>query len=235
MQLIANQLWVVVQEIGKLFWIIIRELGLLLSRLGQWIYAHRREIARHRATPWALIAIAALASGWEMYRYINRPLQPDFQSTTLPVVLISDNEFQQKYQLLTDTSPSPQSSKALTQSIINWIGVPYRDGRDSRTGTDCSGFVRNVYREAYGLTLNRNAAKMYNENTDPIEQEELREGDLVFFDTFGGGISHVGIYLQNGRFAHASTSRGVTIDSLSNPYYVNSYYSSGRVRELSEP
>lgn len=231
MQLIANQFWVVVQEIAKLFWIIIREIALLLARLGRWVYAHRREIARHRVTPWAVVAIAALVSGWQMYRYINRPQQAEFQSASIPVVLISDDEFRQEYRLLTDTVPSPESSKSLTQSIINWIGVPYRDGRDSRTGTDCSGFVRNVYHEAYGHTLNRNAAKMYEQNTEPIDREELREGDLVFFDTFGGGISHVGIYLQNGRFAHASTSRGVTIDSLNHPYYADAYYGSGRVRK----
>lgn len=72
---------------------------------------------------------------------------------------------------------------------------------------------------------------MYDQDVESIDKEALREGDLVFFNTLGGGISHVGIYLQNGRFAHSSTSRGVTVDSLTNPYYANGYYASGRIKK----
>ncbi len=230
MQLIANQFWIVVQEIARLFWIILREIAQLLARLGKWLYTHRREIARHRATPWLLIFVAAGVSGWEMYQYVQRQGRQEERSV-IPVLLVSEAEFQQQYTRLTGDAPTPESNRALTQSIFGWLGVPHRDGSDSRTGTDCSGFVRNVYREAYGITLRRNAGQMYEQDVTPITQPELHEGDLVFFDTFGSGISHVGIYLNNNRFAHASTTRGVTIDSLTNPYYSDCYYASGRVKK----
>ncbi|MDJ1502218.1 C40 family peptidase [Xanthocytophaga agilis] len=235
MQRIANQFWIVLQEIAKLFWIIVCEIAFLLARAGKYLYAHRKQIATHRATPWVIIALATVWSVWAMYRHVQQQQEKPIVVTRIPTVLISDSDFQQRHIQLTGQPPLPESNKALTQSITEWIGVPYRDNSDSRTGTDCSGFVRNVYQEAYGLNLNRNALKMYEQDVDPIEKEELHEGDLIFFDTFGSGISHVGIYLQNGRFAHASTSRGVTIDSLTNPYYSDCYYSSGRVnREFEE-
>jgi cell wall-associated NlpC family hydrolase len=63
-----------------------------------------------------------------------------------------------------------------------------------------------------------------------IDKDELQQGDLVFFNTFGSGVSHVGIYLADGKFAHTSTSKGVTIDNLDSPYYMKNYYGSGRVR-----
>lgn len=234
MQRIANQFWIVIQEISRLFWVIVCEIAFLLARIGKYIYAHRVQIARHRATPWIIIVVAAGWSVWAMYVHIHEK-QTEEKVTVVPAVLISDTDFEQKYIQLTGNVPLPEANKALTQSISGWVGVPYRDNSDSHTGTDCSGFVRNVYQEAYGLNLNRNALKMYEQDVDPIDKEELHEGDLIFFDTFGSGISHVGIYLQNGRFAHASTSRGVTVDSLTNPYYSACYYGSGRVvRKLSE-
>ena len=225
MKRIANQFWVVVQETAKLIWLIICEITLLFRHVGLWLYARRWQIARHKATPWALVLVAALWSVWAMYHYSQQRRQP----VAMPPV--SDSAFRQQHFLLTGQPPAPEASKNLAYSIYSWLGVPHRDGGDNRRGTDCSGFVRNVYREAYGIALSRNAQKMYDNDVETIDREALREGDLVFFNTFGGGISHVGIYLQNGRFAHASTSRGVTVDSLINPYYAKGYYAGGRVRE----
>jgi lipoprotein Spr len=87
-----------------------------------------------------------------------------------------------------------------------------------------------VYQEAYGIALNRNSRAMYEQDVETIRKEDLREGDLVFFDINGDGISHVGIYLRNNMFAHASSSRGVIVESLESPYYRKNYAGSGRVR-----
>jgi lipoprotein Spr len=89
--------------------------------------------------------------------------------------------------------------------------------------------VQSVYQEAYGIELNRNSRAMYAEDVRTIAKEDLREGDLVFFDTNGGGISHVGIYLRKDLFVHASSSRGVIVESLSSPYFRKNYAASGRV------
>jgi len=229
MQLIANQFRIVMRETVTLLWLILRETALLLAQLGKRTYANRRQIIRHEATPWVIIGIATLWSLWGMYQHTQQQNQREARLATIPAVLISDSAYQKQSTKLTGNQPSAESSKALAQSVFTWIGVPHRDGGDTRTGTDCSGLVRNVYQEAYGLTLNRSADKMYREDVEPIDKEELQEGDLVFFDTFGSGISHVGIFLQNGRFVHTSTTRGVTIDSLTNPYYADCYYAGGRV------
>jgi len=98
-----------------------------------------------------------------------------------------------------------------------WRGTPYRYGGHSRSGVDCSGFVQVTYREHLGHDLPRTTHEQARHG-DGIATSELRAGDLVFFRT-GGGKRHVGIHLEGGRFLHASTSRGVTISTLGNPYW----------------
>jgi cell wall-associated NlpC family hydrolase len=99
-------------------------------------------------------------------------------------------------------------------------------------GTDCSGFVFNIYRSVYGKNLARNSADMLRRNCRSISLQNLQEGNLVFFATGRNlkKISHVGIYLKDGKFAHASTSNGVTISNLNEPYYRQRWVSGGVVR-----
>ena len=226
MKRIADQFWIVLRETAKLLWLVGCETARLFRFTGLWLYVRRWQIIRHKATPWAVVFVAALWSVWGMYNYSQQRPKP------VAIPPVSDSAFRQQHFLLTGQAPAPESNRNLAYSIHGWLGVPHRDGGDNRRGTDCSGFVRNVYRETYGISLSRNAQKMYDRDVETVGREALREGDLVFFNTFGGGISHVGIYLQNGRFAHASTSRGVTVDSLTNPYYAGGYYASGRVKGL---
>lgn len=102
-------------------------------------------------------------------------------------------------------------------------GIRYRRGGMSRSGFDCSGFVAYVYR-AHGIKLPHSSRTMFGYGT-PVVQSNLREGDIVFFaDTYRRGISHVGIYIGNRQFIHASSRRGgVRIDSLDHPYYRRKY------------
>lgn len=122
-------------------------------------------------------------------------------------------------------------NKKLYKELKRWLGTPYAHARqDCGEGTDCSGMVMVVYQEVYGIKLNRNSAKMLEQNCRPIDLDELREGDLVFFFTNDEErISHVGIYLKDNKFVHASSSRGVVVDDLRQNYYATHFYSAGRV------
>ena len=114
----------------------------------------------------------------------------------------------------------------LYQSIDEWYGTPYRYGGSTKYGIDCSAFVQAIFISAFGITLPRTAREQYNV-THHISRTELQEGDLLFFNT-QGGVSHVGIYLQNNKFVHASVS-GVTITDMFEPYYVRHFVAAGRI------
>lgn len=117
----------------------------------------------------------------------------------------------------------------LVETASKWLGTPYRYGSSSRRGTDCSGFVSSIYREVYGIKLNRSSRSMF-QNVARVRKDSVRTGDLVFFRRSAKGpIFHVGIYLKNNKFIHSATSGGVMVSSLSEPYYRNYYYAAGRI------
>ncbi|MFQ5864281.1 MAG: C40 family peptidase [bacterium] len=123
------------------------------------------------------------------------------------------------------------SKTQLVQVIESYLGVPYRWGGATRAGMDCSGFVSTVFRNALGLDLPHSAKMMY-QLGESVAKHELRFGDLVFFKNIEySGVSHVGIYLGENYFAHASTTKGVTISNLSEKYYRKRYVSARRVYE----
>ena len=99
----------------------------------------------------------------------------------------------------------PKDHHALYLEAAEWLGTPYRSGGQSRRGTDCSGFVRQVYKAAYGIDLPRSTDQQV-DATRRVRRRKLREGDLVFFHgRKRRRVSHVGIYLKDGKFIHAST------------------------------
>lgn len=111
-----------------------------------------------------------------------------------------------------------------------WLGVPYRYGGNTKKGCDCSGFVSQVYKAVYGKSLERNSAAIRDKNCSKIRRSQLRTGDLVFFKTGSSRkINHVGIYLKDDKFIHASSSKGVIVSSLEEKYYIRTYVCSGRV------
>lgn len=117
--------------------------------------------------------------------------------------------------------------KALAATAHSYLGTPYLMGGTTRRAIDCSAFTQNVYR-AHGVKLPRTADVQYNVgNKVPRGQEQ--PGDLVFFETYLPGPSHVGIYLGNGKFIHASSSRGVTITPLNSYYFGPRYLGAKRV------
>lgn len=125
---------------------------------------------------------------------------------------------------------STTSNVKLFQFVYDWIGTPYHFGGDSRRGIDCSGFTKELYGKVFNLTIKRNSRDIFS-MVSPVRKDELQEGDLVFFKIHSRSISHVGIYLGNGRFAHAS-SRGVAISSLDDDYYSHYFYKGGRLLDV---
>lgn len=114
----------------------------------------------------------------------------------------------------------------LMQVIENWIGTPYSYGGETLNGTDCSGFVKAVYSEVYGIALPRTTKAML-EACRGINPDDMKPGDLVFFEISRNNF-HVGIYTGDRRFAHASEKKGVIFSSLDEPYYVRTFIKAGR-------
>ena len=127
-------------------------------------------------------------------------------------------------------SYSASDNVALYEAINSWLGVPYKYGGTDRNGIDCSAFVGTIYKQVYGISLNRTANDMLR-NVTLIGKSQLREGDLVFFKNSKGKVSHVGIYLKDELFAHSSTSNGVSVSRLDNSYWQKHFYKGGRVKK----
>ena len=123
---------------------------------------------------------------------------------------------------------SPDTGATLSrlyQQHDDWRGTPYRLGGQSRSGVDCSAFVQMTYRDVFGLKLPRTTSQQFLVG-QPISKTDLQPGDLVFFRNG----NHVGIYMENDRFLHASTRLGVTISSMNNVYWSRKYWRSIRIR-----
>lgn len=112
--------------------------------------------------------------------------------------------------------------------ILTWLGTPYDYGGESRSGTDCSGFTMQMFRQSAGINLPRTTEEQVKLGS-PVQRENLKFGDLIFFNTTGQNPSHVGIYIGDDMFAHASVSFGVTLSSMYSSYYKKRYTEARRV------
>jgi lipoprotein Spr len=139
------------------------------------------------------------------------------------------NWLQLKYSIKMDVAVEEINNIPLLTKIDEWWGTPYCLGGSSKGCIDCSYFTLDVMKATYNINLKRTAAEQY-EQSEKIDWADLKEGDLIFFKTEGRkNITHVGIYLTNNKFAHASTSQGVTISDLTESYWQKRLYSLGRV------
>jgi cell wall-associated NlpC family hydrolase len=172
-----------------------------------------------RSGEWYKVELPEGKSGWVFGKYLtirnsNASRSPD---ESIPII------------------EAPKSSNAKAQKIIEtakkYLGVKYVYGGTSPKGFDCSGFVQYVFKEC-GISLERVAASQAQYGTK-VSRGELNTGDLVFFDTNGGhnNIGHVGIYIGNGQFIHASSgrnSRRVVISNLTSGFYNDTYMTARR-------
>ena len=114
--------------------------------------------------------------------------------------------------------------------ILSYLGTPYVYGGDSKSGIDCSAFTGAVYDQSVNMKLPRTAADQVKLGQS-VSLEDLKFGDLMFFNTTGANPSHVGIYIGDDLFAHASEAFGVTISSIESSYYKKRYTEARRVLE----
>lgn len=133
-----------------------------------------------------------------------------------------------KYSLLLDVEVELVRNISLLRIIDQWYGVRYLFGGSTKRGIDCSALMQVFFTALYGVALPR-TAKMQYDFSRRISRTELREGDLLFFNT-RGGVSHVGMYLTNNKFVHAS-AKGVAISDMFETYYSSRLVGVGRVLE----
>lgn len=119
-----------------------------------------------------------------------------------------------------------RSNASLASVYAQYKGTPYRYGGEDASGFDCSGFITVAYREAFGISLPRTTEQLA-VNGNPIRRDQLSVGDLVFFQTSLKQL-HAGIYTGQGRFIHASTSKGVIESNLDNQYWQQRYLKARR-------
>ncbi|SFH02836.1 C40 family peptidase [Pedobacter insulae] len=120
-------------------------------------------------------------------------------------------------------------SKELYRFITAWTGVKYRLGGMDKNGIDCSGFALILERDIYGVTLPRRS-KDQAEVINQKDKRNLKEGDLIFFSFGGNEVDHVGVYLNDDFFVHASTTRGVVVDDLTMPVYQKAIVKTGTLK-----
>jgi cell wall-associated NlpC family hydrolase len=151
--------------------------------------------------------------------YNDRPAGPEDYST-----------LQFKYAILENASVEDLNNPKLLSFMDYWYGTPYHYGGSTRDGIDCSAFAILLMSSVYGVTtLPRTSREQY-EATRRISRSELQEGDLVFFHTLGKRriVTHVGVYLRNNKFIHASVS-GVMISDMNDGYYDKHFIGAGRI------
>lgn len=113
--------------------------------------------------------------------------------------------------------------------IIEYLNTPYLWGGTSKRGIDCSAFIQTVMYQSLGVTLPRTSLEQ-SQVGEPVEKSDLKFGDLIFFDTMRKGrVTHVGMYLSNGYFAHSGSKTGVAVASLDDEFYTRTFLKARRV------
>jgi murein DD-endopeptidase / murein LD-carboxypeptidase len=135
----------------------------------------------------------------------------------------SAKEYSKKLGIEIDDS----DNQALIKEVAEWIGTPYLYAGNTKKGVDCSGFTQQVYLKIFQKPIHRTADGVYDQSKK-VKKTELQQGDLVFFKIDTPKVGHVGLYIKNGYFAHASTAKGVIINHLDETYYAKYFVGGGR-------
>ena len=140
-----------------------------------------------------------------------------------------------KFAILENCSVEDLSNPKLLSFMDYWYGTPYHYGGNSRDGIDCSAFSFLLMSSVYGVSSLPRTSKEQYETSHHIRRDELQEGDLVFFHTLGKRrvVTHVGVYLRNNKFVHASVS-GVMISDMNDGYYDKHFVGAGRILDPSQ-
>lgn len=186
-----------------------------------------------RQGEWRRVRLPNGREGWVKADYLSPTTPPKTASAKAPPRKSSAQVAAQRRQPSRSAALAElagEDTPALIRRAMGYLGAPYRRGGSSARGFDCSGFALHIYRQ-FGVNLPHSSAAQ-SQVGKPVARHELQPGDLVFFRTRGRRISHVGIYIGNGKFIHASSSRGrVRIDSLTEGYYNKRYAGARRVAQ----
>lgn len=139
-----------------------------------------------------------------------------------------DNLATEYFSQIMGIALSATSNLKLYQFVYDWIGTPYRLGGDTKRGIDCSGFAYQLYNKVFNTIIGSNSRNIFS-MVNPVNKDDLKEGDLVFFKIKSRSITHMGVYMGNNKFAHASSSKGVMISDLDEDYWRRYYYKGGRL------
>lgn len=167
----------------------------------------------------------------------GKPKRNTGESKTIHAVTLGNNGtsnaamLQMKYAPLLNVGPEQLTNYTLLATIDQWWGTRYCYGGETGDCIDCSAYTQTLFSNVYNLHIPRVAQDQY-DSTARVSEDELTEGDLVFFHTSGRGrsITHVGVYITNNKFTHASTSNGVEIADLTDPYWKQRYRGAGKVK-----
>lgn len=169
-----------------------------------------------------LLLLAVSVSSCRSHKDTSRN---DNTTTSLP----KSKKVKEKYAQILNVDESKIDNVKLYSFIDEWYGVPYKYGGKNKSGIDCSNFTSTLYNSVYSKPLAGSSASIF-EQCKIISKSNLEEGDLVFFKIDGDKISHIGIYLQNNKFVHATTKKGVMVDDLDEVYYKKYFYKAGRLK-----
>ena len=152
-------------------------------------------------------------------------------STTKKTSTVNNKSFYKDYSEKLGIPLSGNENKLLITTISDWLGVPYKYGDCSKQGIDCSCFVQIIFRDVYKKDISRQTIDIFNKDIEIIDKSKLKEGDLVFFKIASQKPDHVGIYLSDGHFVHASSKKGIMISSLNEDYFKKYFFNAGRVKQ----
>jgi murein DD-endopeptidase / murein LD-carboxypeptidase len=140
----------------------------------------------------------------------------------------TEKALKEKYSALLNVETEKLKNTDLYKFIDEWQDVPYKYGGRSKTGVDCSNLTSLLYNQVFNKNITGSCSGLFSQS-NPINAKDLKEGDLVFFKIDGDKISHVGVYLHNNKFVHATTKKGVMINDLDEPYYKKYFFKAARL------
>ena len=171
------------------------------------------------------------SGGTKSIKVVATPVVTKKNTTIVEVansVIENLSTLQFKYAMMMNVEVESLKNVSLLGFVDDWFGTRYRLGGTTKRGIDCSALTSALLLAVYGFNIPRTARQQY-DATEHIDKDELKEGDLVFFNTHGG-VSHVGVYLENDYFLQAST-HGVKISSLDDHYYSKKFICGGRITD----
>lgn len=140
-----------------------------------------------------------------------------------------DNLAKEYFSQIMGVAVSATTNSKMYQFIYDWIGTPYRFGGNSKKGIDCSSFAAQLYDQVFNTAIGSSSRNIYS-NVEKVNRADLKPGDFVFFKIRSRNITHVGVYIGDDKFAHASTGKGVMISNLGEAYWKRYFFNGGRVQ-----